>query len=68
MNRDGRSIRAAHWALAERKTLRQAAAQHGCTIGAVSQTWRRIFPDVPALLNRRSGTMIQSWPEDEVTL
>ena len=67
-NRDGRSLRAARYALENRKTLRDAAREFDCTIGSVSQTWRRIFPDVPALVNRRRGHEAQAWPEDEVTL
>jgi hypothetical protein len=65
---DGSSLRAARYALENVTTLRVAASMFGCTVGSVSQTWRRVFPDVPALVARRRGHAAQAWPEDEVTL
>lgn len=65
--RDGRSLRAARWALENRQTLRKASVVFDCAIGTVSQTWARVYPGVPALVSRR-GRPVESWPEDDVTL
>lgn len=66
-NRDGRSLRAARHALEHRTSLSVAARLFHVQVGTVSETFRRLFPDVPALASQRAGMQRQAWPEDEVS-
>lgn len=68
IQRDGRSLRAARWALSEGKSLSDAARKFELQVDTVGQTWHRMFPDVPALVSRRRGSQIRGWPEDECSL
>lgn len=69
--RDGRSLVAARWAVANGKTVSEAARRFAVTAAVVQKTFRRLFPDMPVLLSRRlveCEILARVWPEDEVTL